>query len=191
MQFMPSYHANQLLLSWFHSPKKHFLKEKAMNRKKGLIVYYSRSGSTRLLAEALAEKLDADLFELETKQTYPDAQNEIDAIVTQELESGTLPELKALPENLSAYDLVLVGGPVWMYTVATPVMEFLSRTDFGGLRLVPFCTHQGGLGRYFTHFREQAGNAQVLEGIDFYAPSRNLSASVRKLDEWANTLFAA
>lgn len=97
-----------------------------MNRKKILIVYYSRSGSTRQVANMLAEKLDADLFELETTHTYPASQNDIDAAVNRELENGKLPELKALPDNLSEYDLVISGGPVWMYTVATPVMQLLS-----------------------------------------------------------------
>lgn len=162
-----------------------------MNRKKVLIVYYSRSGSTRHIANMLAEKLDADLFELETINTYPIAQNDIDAAVNLELETGELPELKALPDNLSGYGLIVSGGPVWMYTVATPVMQFLSKTDFGGLSVAPFCTHLGGPGRYFDHFRQQAVNARVLEGIDFYNPLKNEGSTPEKLDAWVHKLSAA
>lgn len=170
---------------------KYLLKGKAMNRKKVLIVYYSRSGSTRHIANMLAEKLDADLFELETIHTYPISQNDIDAAVNRELEKGELPALKALPDNLSGYDLIVSGGPVWMYTVATPVMQFLSKTDFGGLPVAPFCTHLGGPGRYFAHFTKQAGNARVLEGTDFYDPLKNEGTTLEKLDMWINKLSAA
>ena len=170
---------------------KNLLKGKAMNRKKLLIVYYSRSGSTRHIANMLAEKLDADLFGLETIHTYPISQKDIDAAVNRELENRELPELKALPDNLSGYDLIVSGGPVWMYTIATPVMQFLSKTDFAGLPVAPFCTHLGGPGRYFAHFRQQAVNARVLEGTDFYDPLKNEGSTLEKLDAWINKLSAA
>ena len=161
-----------------------------MHKRKTLIVYYSWSGNTRLVAEQLAEKTGAGLFKLETAKTYPPSQKDIDATVNRELESGNLPELKAWPGKLSSYDLVLLGGPVWMYTVATPVMRFLSETDFVGAMLAPFCTHQGGPGHYFAHFRQQARNARLLEGIDFYSPAKNRETTARKMDEWLVKLSA-
>ena len=148
-----------------------------------LIVYYSWSGRTQLVAETMANHTGADLFELQTVRTYPTAQKEIDSEVNRELESGLLPSLEAMPGNLNDYELVIVGGPVWMYTVATPVMRFLSESDFSGRQVAPFCTHQGGVGRYFAHFAEQVRNGETLEGLEMYSPTMSITTE-RQIVAW-------
>jgi flavodoxin len=89
---------------------------------------------------------------------------------------------------MSPYDLVLVGGPVWWYTVSTPVMSFLKQADFAGKRVAAFCTHEGGLGKTFPHFKQQAKNAVVLDGLDLYKPQTRKSDTDKALDSWLDKL---
>jgi len=153
--------------------------------RKVLIIYYSLSGNTRSIAEKIREKTGGALFEIETKRTYPAELTATYEEAKRELQSGDLPALKNSPPHMSPYDLILVGSPVWWYTVSTPVMRFLRQADFAGRKVAVFCTHEGGPGKIFPHFKEQAKNGVVLEGIDFYKPRQNRKGEVEKaLDSW-------
>jgi flavodoxin len=156
---------------------------------KMLIIYYSFSGNTKYIAEKLREKTGGDVFEIETVKTYPAEYSALTEEAKRELQAGDLPALKKNPPDMSSYDLILVGGPVWWYTVATPVMSFLRQADFKGKRVSAFCTHEGGIGKYFPHFKEQAKNAVVLEGLDLYKPRQARKGEVDKaLDSWLGKL---
>jgi flavodoxin len=158
-------------------------------RTKMLIIYYSFSGNTKYIAEKIREKTGGDVFEIETVKTYPAEYSALTEEAKRELQTGDLPALKKRPPDMSSYDLILVGGPVWWYTVPTPVMSFLRQADFAGKRVSAFCTHEGGIGKYFPHFKEQAKNAVVLEGLDLYKPRQARKGEVDKaLDSWLGKL---
>jgi flavodoxin len=158
-------------------------------RTKMLIIYYSFSGNTKYIAEKLREKTGGDVFEIETVKTYPSEYSALTEEAKRELQESDLPALKKNPPDMSSYDLILVGGPVWWYTVATPVMSFLRQADFAGKKVSAFCTHEGGIGKYFPHFKEQAKNAVVLEGLDLYKPRQARKGEVDKaLDSWLGKL---
>jgi len=163
--------------------------ETGTGRKKMLIIYYSHTGNTKYIAEKIKEKSGGDLFEIQTVRTYPSQYSALTEEAKRELQEGDLPALKKGPPNMSSYDLILVGGPVWWYTVATPVMSFLKQADFAGKKVSAFCTHEGGIGKYFPHFKEQARNAVVLEGLDLYKPRQARKGEVdQALDSWLGKL---
>lgn len=152
-----------------------------------LIAVYSYSGVTRRVAEMLREKTSGVLFHIETVADY--AKKTVIEDVKKELESGRLPALKQDAPPLAPYDLVLVGGPVWWYTVATPVMAFMQQADFKGKRTAAFCTHEGGVGRYFTDYEKQARNGEVLQGIELFSPFRSGKNVEATLDAWLASLM--
>ena len=142
------------------------------NAKKTLIIYYSNTGTTKLVAERLQKKTNADIYVIETVKTYSTKDPERTQVPKKELETGNLPALKKSPPNMSSYDLILVGGPVWWYTVSTPMMSFLRDADFAGKRVAPFNTNKGGNGDYIgplggvgAHHLYQGGVGLVVEWI--------------------------
>lgn len=156
---------------------------------KMLIIYYSLSGNTKNIAEIIQKKTGGDLFEIETVKNYPSDYTACVKEAKRELETADLPELKKSPPDMSSYDLILVGSPVWWYTVSTPVMSFLKQADFAGKKVSAFCTHEGGLGKFFPHFKEQAKNAAVLEGLDLFKPQEAEDGELLKaLDLWLSKL---
>jgi len=156
---------------------------------KVLIIYYSLTGNTKSIAEKIRKKTGGDVFEIETVRTYPPEYSALTEEAKRELQTGDLPALKKSPPDMSSYDLILVGSPVWWYTVSTPVMSFLRQADFAGKRVSAFCTHEGGVGKFFPHFKEQAKNAVVLEGLDLYKPGQAEEGEVDKaLDSWLSKL---
>ncbi|MGO9312774.1 MAG: flavodoxin [Syntrophobacteraceae bacterium] len=156
---------------------------------KVLVVYYSLTGNTRSIAEMIREKTGGDMFVIETVKNYPADYSECIEEAKRELQRRELPALKKSPPDMSSYGLVLVGSPVWWYTVSTPVMRFLTQADFAGKKVSAFCTHEGGVGKFFPHFKEQAKNAIVLEGLDLYKPRQAEEGEVSKaLDLWLSKL---
>lgn len=90
---------------------------------------------------------------------------------------------------MSSYDLILVGSAVLWYTVSILVMSFLRQEDFAGKQVSAFCTDDGGIGKFFPHFKEQAKNVVVLEGLDLYNPRQTGKDEVDKaLDSWLGKL---
>ena len=156
---------------------------------KVLVIYYSLTGTTRSIAAMIRKKTGGDVFQIETVRTYPAEYSATTEEAKRELETGDLPALKKKPPDMSSYDLILVGSPVWWYTVSTPVMSFLRQADFAGRKVSAFCTHEGGIGKFFQHFEEQAKNAVVFEGLDLYKPGQAGEGEVYKvLDIWLSRL---
>ncbi len=156
---------------------------------KVLVIYYSLTGNTKRIAEMIQKRTGGDVFEIETVKNYPADYSGIIAEAKRELETGELPELKKSPPNMSSYDLILVGSPVWWYTVSTPVMSFLKQADFAGKKVSAFCTHEGGIGKFSPHFKEQAKNAVVLQGLDLYKARQAEEGEVLKaLNLWLSKL---
>jgi flavodoxin len=156
---------------------------------KVLVIYYSLTGNTKNIAEKIGKKIGGDVFEIKTVRTYPPEYSVLTEEAKRELQADDLPPLKKSPPHMSSYDLILVGSPVWWYTVSTPVMNFLRQADFAGKKVSAFCTHEGGIGKFFPHFKEQARNAVVLEGLELYEPRQSRKGEVDKaLDSWLGKL---
>lgn len=113
-------------------------------QKKILIAYYSYSGNTRALAEAIAAKTQGDLFEIVPEKAYSTEYQVVVDQVQKELEHGTWPALKNKLAHIDSYDFVFVGTPNWWSTIAPPVQTFLEMHDFSSKVLIPFCTPGGG-----------------------------------------------
>jgi len=109
-----------------------------------LVAYYSYSGNTRALAEAIADKTQGDLFEIVPEKPYSAEYQVVVDQVQKELEYGTRPALKNKLDHIDSYDFVFVGTPNWWSTIAPPVQTFLEMCDFSSKVLIPFCTHGGG-----------------------------------------------
>jgi len=171
-----------------HLPSAHAA-ETATRSPKVLVVYYSLTGNTKFVAHLIQKKTDADVFEIETLKTYPAERPATIEEVNRELKTGELPALKKSLPDMSSYDLILVGSPVWWYTVSTPVRSFLEQADFVGKKAAAFCTHEGGVGTFMLYFKEHAKNAVVLEGLDLYKPRQAKEGRVDKaLDSWLDKL---
>ena len=171
------------------NPERAHSAKTAAGSTKVLVVYYSLSGNTKSIAEMIRGKTGGDVFEIETVKNYPAGYSECIEEAKRELQTRELPALKKSPPDMSSYDLILVGSPVWWYTVSTPVMRFLKQADFAGKKVSAFCTHEGGVGKFSSHFQEQAKNAVVLEGLDLYKPRQAEEGEVHKaLDLWLGKL---
>lgn len=131
-----------------------------------LVVYYSQTGNTRVIAEQIRDLTGGDLVELVPMDPYPDDYSATTQQAKLELQSGYRPPLETKVENISAYDIICVGSPNWWNTVAGPVKTFLSDYDLSGKTLAPFITHGGGgAGRSVADIEKWCPRSTVAKGL--------------------------
>lgn len=131
-----------------------------------LVVYLSRSGNTRGIAGYLQRRFQAELFEIRTAEPYPeDYQAHVDLAQRQQ-EAGIRPELAESVANITDYETVFLGFPVWGMALPVPVQTFLTTHDLAGKTIAPFITHGGyGTGSAPDTLAELAPDARILEPL--------------------------
>ena len=149
---------------------------------KAAVIYYSRSGVTKGIAEKVQAKFHADPYFVEPQKPYGGFASAI-ARVLVEKASKKEQTAKTAPADFSAYDTVFIGFPVWAATLPDFLQEYLSRADLSGKRVIPFAT-AGNNGRenslqklqellpdsritdyFYTSMKEKADVDAWLEGI--------------------------
>ena len=137
--------ASAAALTAFNSCNAQEKKENIMpNDKQVLIAYYSLSGNTKDVAEAIRSKTGGDIFRIETVQSYPEEYRATTAQAKREINEGFRPELKGKIDNIAQYDIIFIGSPNWWGTIAPAVSSFLADYDLKGKTVIPFITHGGG-----------------------------------------------
>ena len=125
--------ASAAALTAFNSCNAQEKKENIMpNDKKVLIAYYSLSGNTKDVAEAILSKTGGDIFRIETVQSYPEEYRATTAQAKREINEGFRPELKGKIDNIAQYDIIFIGYPNWAMDIPRPVASFLSNYNFEG-----------------------------------------------------------
>jgi len=126
---------------------------------KTLVVYYSRSGNTRKIAEELASVLKADVQELKDGKSRNGPIGFL--MAGREAMKKTPVELQPLAHDPAAYDAVVVGTPVWASTVCSPVRTFLEQNRSSLKKVAWFCTSGGedptGAEKAFAAMTEASG----------------------------------
>ena len=114
---------------------------------KTLVTYFSASGVTKNVAENIAKFVEGDLFEIEPKEKYTredlDWKNKKSRSSVEMQNREYRPEIKEKSIDISNYDIILIGFPIWWGVAPTVVNTFLESRDFSGKTLIPFCTSGG------------------------------------------------
>ena len=134
---------------------------------KVLIVYFSLTGNTNQVANIMKDFTKGEVFEIQPDFDYSKVQSraEMEKLGKQQVEEGFKPQLKNSVTDIETYDLIIIGSPVWWYSVTPAVMSFLSQYDLTGKRVAPFCTCGSVAGDFFTQFEDTIPDAEVLQGL--------------------------
>jgi flavodoxin len=131
-----------------------------------LIVYLSRTGNTKAVAEMIQNETGGRLIALELENPYPENYQAIVAQVVRENETGYLPPLKTSIGDISTYDTVFLGAPTWDMQLPPPMKSFLAAYNLSGKTVIPFNTNGGyGVGSSFDDIKERCKSCHVAEGF--------------------------
>lgn len=139
--------------------------ENKMNDKT-LVVYFSVSENTKKLAETIHQQVGGDIVRIEPTIEYPTEYNALADFAKNERDQDMRPVYKDLGVNISDYDTVFVGYPIWWYTLPMIMYTFFDNNDFSGKTVIPFNTHEGSSdGGTYDTIKSWAANATVLDGL--------------------------
>ena len=139
---------------------------------KSLVTYFSASGVTKKVAQKLAEAARADLFEIKPEVPYTSADlNWMDKKSRSSVEMNDKSFRPAIAEkcgNMSEYDVVYVGFPIWWYVAPKIINSFLEEYDLSGKRIVVSYTSGGSsLGNTIPELEPSAPGAEFIPGVRF------------------------
>ena len=168
-----------------------------------LVVFFSRTGeqyqvgeidkgNTAIVAEMIAEETGADTFEvLPQEDYYPYTYDELTEVAKQEQSENARPAYQENCPDLSAYDTVFIGAPVWWGDWPMIMYTFFENEDLSGKKLIPFSTHEGsGLSGFESKLSSACPDSEVLEGLAIRgSDAQNEQDEVRTtVKEWLSGL---
>ncbi|MBA0170118.1 flavodoxin [Pectobacterium versatile] len=131
-----------------------------------------RLGSTQYIAQIIQQQTGGELFRIETVTPYPVQHDSLLQYAEKEQKENARPVMKAKVQNLTDYDTVFIGYPIWWYKMPMVLYSFLEQHDLQGKTIIPFTTHGGS--RFSDSLREiarlQPNSQLITEGL---AISRN------------------
>ncbi len=158
---------------------------------KTLVVYYSAQGHTGEFAEAIAEELEADLFEIVPVEEYSEDDlnwRDENSRVSREHEDESLQDIELVTtevEDWESYDTVFIGYPIWWGNASWVVDNFVKDNDFTGKTVIPFTSSASSpFGESAERLKEYDENGTWLEGMRFQS-----NEDIEKAKEWAASLF--
>ena len=154
---------------------------------KKLVAYFSASGTTKKVAEAVAEAAGADLYEIAPKVAYTradlDWMNKKSRSSVEMSDKTIRPELANHDAAVENYDEILIGFPIWWYVAPTIINTFLEAYDFAGKKVVLFATSGGsGFGNTVKELKPSAPKAEIVEGKLLNR------AGKQEIEKWVQTL---
>mgnify|MGYP001032293916 FL=1 len=152
-----------------------------------LIVYFSWSGNTENVANAIAGQTGADVFEIVPEEAYTPDYNALLDIAAEEKENGARPAIAGSIDDISRYDIIYVGYPNWWSDMPMILYTFFDSYDLSGKTLAPFCTSGGsGLSGTVSSIRELEPEADVLDGL--HIGSSAASDPDQAVSDWLESL---
>lgn len=157
---------------------------------KALVVYYSATGTTKRVAQLIADTIGADLFEVEPAEPYTTADlnySDKNSRVSREHDDESLRDVALVSAEVpdwDSYDTVFIGYPIWWGGAAWPMNGFMTANDFTGKTVIPFATAaSSGMGDSGTDLAKLAGTGDWLDGQRFFS-----STTADDIQSWLDTL---
>ena len=152
------------------------------NGSKILIAYFSWSGNTQGIAEEIHRQTGADIFEITPEKPYSENYNTVLREAQRDQHRQARPKLKNHVENISQYDIIILGYPNWWASIPMPIASFLEEYNFSGKKIMPFCSHGGGrFGQSLTAIAKLAPETVITEGLSVhYSGGSGLKDNISK-----------
>ncbi len=157
---------------------------------KTLVAYFSASGTTARVAKELAQAADADLYEIKPAVSYTkDDLNWMDKKSRSSVEMNDKSSRPAITDSnaeISRYETIFLGFPIWWYVAPTIVNSFLESYDFSGKKIILFATSGGnGFGKTAAGLKSSVtADTAIVEGKIL-----NGTNSVDDLRKWVETIL--
>lgn len=148
-----------------------------------LIAYFSATGRTASIADALSSTMEADVFEINPAVAYTNEDlnwnNDQSRSSLEMKDSSSRPKISNHVEDMSKYDTVFIGFPIWWYREPSIIDTFIDSYDFTNKKVLLFCTSGGtGIESAVSNVKKMIPEAISVEG-------KRLS-NIKEAKQWIN-----
>ena len=167
------------------------------NMKKSIVIFFSHAGdnysvgiidtgNTKIVADYISEITGADQFEIVTHKYDGMAYTPLIELAKKEAAAGELPPYEGAAPDLSQYDTVFIGGPVWWGTYPQVMFTLFKDINLDGKTVIPFTTHEGsGLASCASDVRKAFPKAKVTGEFSIYG--HEVRSGKAKVEKWLKT----
>ena len=168
------------------------------NMSKSIVIFFSHAGdnysvgnievgNTKIVAGYISEITGADQFEIVTHKYDGMAYNPLIKLAQEEANKGELPPYEGAAPDLSQYDTVFIGGPVWWGTYPQVMFTLFKDINLDGKTVIPFTTHEGsGLASCVSDVKKAFPKATVTAGFSIYG--HEVRTGKAKVEKWLKGL---
>lgn len=153
-----------------------------------LIVYYSYTKNTEMIVKKIKEKLNCDVLEIKPVVPYSDNYDEVVRLEQNNETAKKTPPIEKIDIDLEKYKEIIIGTPVWWYTIAPVIRTFLKENNLSGKKIIPFATNGGWIGRTFKEIEELCPNSTIESKMNIVFEEKELKTPVQELENWINSL---
>ena len=175
-----------------------YSQENTNNMKKSIVIFFSHAGdnyavgnievgNTKIVADYISEIVDADQFEIVTHKYDGMAYNPLIKLAQEEANRGELPPYEGSAPDLTPYDTIFIGGPVWWGTYPQVMFTLFKDINLDGKTVIPFTTHEGsGLASCVKDVKKAFPKAKVTGEFSIYG--HEVRTGRAKVEKWLNGL---
>ena len=172
--------------------------EKQNTMSKSIVIFFSHAGdnyavgnievgNTKIVADYISEIAGADQFEIVTHKYDGMAYTPLINLAKEETNNGELPPYEGAAPDLSQYDTVFIGGPVWWGTYPQVMFTLFRDINLDGKTVIPFTTHEGsGLASCVSDVKKAFPKAKVSQGFSIYG--HEVRDGRAKVEKWLKGL---
>lgn len=163
-----------------------YQKPQILSDKKILTVYYSNGGNTKIVAQTLNSVVGGDLKEIKLSEKYPDNIFKMSKLIRKQMKEDFLPKTENI--DISDYDVIFVGSPIWNFSVSLPVKSFLKNNNFENKILIPFFTYSGGANKnkVFNSIKDLTDSKDIKKPLFMF--ENGIFLTEKQLINWINQL---
>ena len=171
---------------------------KSQNMSKSIVIFFSHAGdnysvgnievgNTKIVADYITEIKGADQFEIVTHKYDGMAYMPLIELAKEEANKGELPPYEGTAPDLSQYDTVFIGGPVWWGTYPQVMFTLFKDINLDGKTVIPFTTHEGsGLASCASDVKKAFPKAKVTGEFSIYG--HEVRTGKAKVEKWLKSL---
>ena len=175
-----------------------YSQESTNNMKKSIVIFFSHAGdnyavgnievgNTKIVADYISEITGADQFEIVTHKYDSMAYNPLIKLAQEEANRGELPPYEGSAPDLSQYDTVFIGGPVWWGTYPQVMFTLFRDINLDGKTVIPFTTHEGsGLASCVSDVKKAFPKAKVTGEFSIYG--HEVRTGRAKVEKWLKNI---
>ena len=164
------------------------------NMNKSIVIFFSHAGdnyavgnievgNTKIVADYISEITGAAQYEIVTHKYDGMAYNPLIQLAKEEANNGELPPYEGVAPDLSQYDTVFIGGPVWWGTYPQVMFTLFKDINLDGKTVIPFTTHEGsGLASCVSDVMREFPKANVTKGWSIYG--HEVRSGRAKVEKW-------